>query len=75
MRTPIGRFSRFSVVLIVLVGGTIVAGVIVPGHTGSVIELVGWLALALCIISVAAAILRSRLPNEYNGDVRRPDRR
>jgi hypothetical protein len=72
MRTPIGRFSRFSVVLIVLVVATIVAGMIVPGRTGTLIQAVGWLALALCIISVAVGVLRSRLPDEYEGEYRRP---
>lgn len=72
MRTPIGRFSRFSLILVLVVAGTIVAGMIVPGRTGTIIQAAGWIALALCIISVAVGVLRSRLPREYDGDDRRP---
>lgn len=45
MRTPIGRISWVSVVLVVLVFATIAAGFIVPGRTGAIILVVGLVAL------------------------------
>ena len=50
MRTPIGRISRVSLFLVFVVVATIVTGMIWPGHTGVVIESVGWAVLALGII-------------------------
>lgn len=70
MRTPIGRFSRIAVFLILLVVATIVTGLIVPGRTGTIIQVVGWIALAVGIILEVG--IRSTPPGEYDGDDRRP---
>jgi hypothetical protein len=50
MRTPFGRISWVSVVLVLLVVATIVTGMIVPGRTGTIIQVVGWIALVVVVL-------------------------
>jgi hypothetical protein len=53
MRTPFGRVRLVSVLLILAILGAIVAGLIVPGNTGTTIEVVAWFAFfALVLIEV-----------------------
>ena len=37
MRSPIGKVSKFSLLLLVAVIATIVTGLLVPGHIGTLI--------------------------------------
>jgi hypothetical protein len=70
MRTPIGRFSRVSLFLLLIVVAVIATGTIVPGRTGTIIQAVGWVALAVGIILEVG--IRSTPPGEYDGNDRRP---
>ncbi|HWN72476.1 MAG TPA: hypothetical protein VNN15_01570 [Solirubrobacterales bacterium] len=44
MRTPIGRIRWISLLLVLAVVGTIVTGMLIPGRTGTIIQIVGWIA-------------------------------
>jgi hypothetical protein len=50
MRTPFGKISWVSVVLVLLVVATIVTGMIVPGRTGTIIQVVGWIAVVILVL-------------------------
>jgi hypothetical protein len=50
MRTPFGKISWVSVVLVLLIVATIVTGMIVPGRTGTIIQVVGWIALVVVVL-------------------------
>lgn len=70
MRTPFGRVSWLSVLLILAIAATIAAGLVVPGRTGNLIEVGGWFALAVVVI---LEIGIRRLPiDDFKGDDRRP---
>ncbi|HSS33113.1 MAG TPA: hypothetical protein VLL27_07510 [Solirubrobacterales bacterium] len=69
MRSPIGRISKFSLLLLAAVVATIVTGLLVPGHTGTVIQVVGWIALAAIIIIGVGFVIAPK--HDYKGDDRR----
>jgi hypothetical protein len=70
MRTPFGKVSWISVVIIVALAGAVAAGLIVPGRTGEWIEIGAWFAIA---IVVALEIgLRTLPPGDHEGNDRRP---
>lgn len=48
--TPSGKISWVSVVLVLLVVATIVTGMIVPGRTGTIIQVVGWIAVVILVL-------------------------
>ncbi len=50
MRTPFGKISWVSVLLILLVVATIATGMVVPGRTGTIIQVVGWIALVVVVL-------------------------
>jgi 4-hydroxybenzoate polyprenyltransferase len=70
MRTPIGKVSKLSLLLLAAVAGAIVAGLLMPGNTGTVIQAVGWLALAGIIIMEVGFLIVPK--HDYEGDDRRP---
>ena len=71
MRTPIGRVRRGSLVLLLLIAATIVTGLILPGHTGTIVQVAGWIALAILII-LEVGIRSTTTPTDWNGNDRRP---
>jgi len=70
MRTPIGKISWVSLLLVLIVVATIVTGMLVPGRTGTIIQVVGWLAFAGGVIFEIG--LRTTPIGNYHGDDRRP---
>lgn len=70
MRTPIGKISKLSLLLLAVVVGAIVAGLLIPGTTGTVIEAAGWFALAVIIIMEVGFLIVPK--HDYKGDDRRP---
>ncbi len=71
MRTPFGRVSRASLPLLLAILGAIVAGLIVPGNTGTTIEVVAWFALfALVLIEVGPGTVGTR--TRFSRDRRHP---
>jgi membrane-bound ClpP family serine protease len=50
MRTPIGRISWASLLLVLVVVALIVTGMIVPGRTGTIIQVVGWIAFVAGVL-------------------------
>jgi hypothetical protein len=70
MRTPIGKVSKLSLLLLAAVAGAIVAGLLMPGNTGTVIQAVGWLALVGIIIMEVGFLIVPK--HDYKGDDRRP---
>jgi hypothetical protein len=50
MRTPIGRISRLALFVIAVLVAAVVAGLIVPGHTGKWIEIGAWLAICSLVV-------------------------
>ena len=71
MRTPIGRIGRFTLFLAAAIIIVIVTGLIVPGRTGTIIEVVGWVALAVCIYFEVGGLRTTPIGN-YEGNDRRP---
>jgi hypothetical protein len=68
--TPLGRVSPISIVVVLALLGAVAAGLIVPGRTGTVIEIAAWFAIA---IVVALEIgLRTLPPGDHDGNDRRP---
>lgn len=59
-----------SLFLVLIVVGTIVTGMLVPGRTGTVIQVVGWIALAIGVIFEVG--IRTTPIGNYKGDDRRP---
>jgi hypothetical protein len=53
MRTPFGKVSLASLLLVFAILGAMIAGLIVPGNTGTTIEVVAWFAFfAVVLIEV-----------------------
>lgn len=71
MKTPYGRVSRKALILIVSIAASIIAGILIPGHTGAVLQVAGWIALAIFLI-LEIGIRTTPTPNNFNGDDRRP---
>ncbi len=71
MRTPIGKVGRGSLALLLVIVATIVTGLILPGRTGTVVEVAGWIALAVLII-LEVGIRSTSTPANWNGNDRRP---
>ncbi|HYC80295.1 MAG TPA: hypothetical protein VEB65_00835 [Solirubrobacterales bacterium] len=70
VRTPIGKVSWISIVVVLALLGAVVAGLIVPGRTGEIIEVVAWFAVA---VVVALEIGLRMLPiGDHDGNDRRP---
>lgn len=69
MRTPIGRISRGSLILLLLIAAAIVIGLIIPGTAGTVIQVAGWIALAILLILEIG--VRTTPTDNYDGDDRR----
>jgi hypothetical protein len=70
VRTPIGRIRRISLLLVLTVLGTIATGMLVPGHAGTVIQVVGWIALAIGLILEVG--IRTTPVGKHDGNDRRP---
>jgi hypothetical protein len=66
----LGRINRISLFLVLIVVATIVTGMLVPGRTGTVIQVVGWVALAVGIIFEVG--LRTTPLGNYDGNDRQP---
>jgi hypothetical protein len=71
LRTRLGRFSRKGLILVLAIAATIVIGMILPGHTGTVVEVAGWIALAIFLI-LEIGIRTTPTPNDFRGNDRRP---
>ena len=71
MRTPIGRVARGSLVLLLIIVAAIVTGLILPGRIGTIVQVVGWVALAILII-LEVGIRSTSTPTSWNGNDRRP---
>lgn len=70
VRTPIGKVSCISIVIVLAILAAIIVGLIVPGRTGEIIEIVAWFAVA---VVVAFEIGLRKLPiGEHDGNDRRP---
>jgi hypothetical protein len=50
MSTPIGKISRRSLALLFAIVAIIVIGLLLPGRTGTIIQVAGWLAFAILLI-------------------------
>ncbi len=71
MKTPFGRVSRKALILIGAIVTTIVVGMLLPGHTGTVVEVAGWIALAVFLI-LEIGIRTTPTPNDSRGNDPRP---
>ena len=71
MRTPFGRVSRGSLVLILAIAATIVTGMLLPGEAGTIVQVAGWIALAVFLI-LEIGIRTTPTPDNFEGDDRRP---
>lgn len=72
MRTPFGRISLASLLLLLAIFGAIIAGLIVPGSTGTTIEVVAWcvlFALVLIEVGLGTTVARTR----FSRDRRHPE--
>jgi hypothetical protein len=71
LRTRFGRISRGSLTLILAIAATIVTGMLLPGKAGTIVEVAGWIALAIFLI-LEIGIRTTPTPNNFNGNDRRP---
>lgn len=71
MRTPLGRISRGSVALVLAIALTIVTGMVLPGKVGTIVQVAGWIALAIFLI-LEIGIRTTPTPDNFEGDDRRP---
>jgi len=71
LRTPLGRISRGSIALVLAIAVTIVTGMVLPGKIGIIVQVAGWIALAIFLI-LEIGIRTTPTPNNFNGDDRRP---
>jgi hypothetical protein len=49
LRTPIGKINLLSILFVLVVFGAVAAGLIIPGRTGEVIEVIAWIVIALAV--------------------------
>ena len=70
MRSPFGKISRASLILLLAIVATIVIGMLLPGRTGTLVQVAGWIALAVVIVLEVG--IRSVPPDDFDGDDRRP---
>jgi len=70
VRTPIGKVSWISILVVAAILAAIVVGLVVPGRTGEIIEIAAWFAVA---VVVALEIGLRKLPiGDFDGNDRRP---
>jgi hypothetical protein len=50
LRTPFGRIARGSITLILAIVATIAIGMLLPGKAGTIVEVAGWIVLAVFLI-------------------------
>lgn len=70
MRSPFGKISRRALVLLFLIAATIIVGMLLPGRTGVIVQVVGWVAFAILVILEVG--IRSLPPDDFDGNDRRP---
>lgn len=70
MRTPIGKVSKLSLLLLAVIVAAIVAGLIVPGGTGTTIEVAAWLAV-VAVVLIEIGLRTTPMFGNYYGDERR----
>ena len=70
MRTPFGRISRGSLILILAIAATIVTGMLLPGKAGTIVQVAGWIALAIFLILEIG--IRTTPSDRHYGNDRRP---
>jgi hypothetical protein len=70
VRTPFGKVSWLSILVVLAILGAIVAGLIVPGRTGTIIEVVAWFAVGVAVFLEIG--LRTTPPGEHKGNDRPP---
>jgi hypothetical protein len=68
--TPFGKISWGSVALLLVIAATVVTGMLLPGRAGTIVQVVGWVALSVVVILEVG--IRSTPPGDYDGDDRRP---
>ena len=70
MKTPFGKISLPSVLLLLAIAAAIVVGLLLPGRTGVIVQVVGWIAFAVVVIFEVG--IRSTRIGNYDGNDRRP---
>jgi hypothetical protein len=70
LRTPLGRISRGSIALVLAIAVTIVAGMLLPGKIGTIIQVAGWIVLAIFLILEIG--IRTTPSDGHYGNDRRP---
>ena len=56
--------------MLLAIVATIVIGMLLPGRTGTLVQVAGWIALAVVIVLEVG--IRSVPPDDFDGDDRRP---
>ncbi|MGN6216782.1 MAG: hypothetical protein ACTHN7_07480 [Solirubrobacterales bacterium] len=70
MPSPFGKISWRGLVLLVAIAAAIVVGMLLPGRTGVIVQVAGWVAFAILVILEVG--IRSLPPDDFDGDDRRP---
>jgi hypothetical protein len=70
VRSPFGKISWRGLVLLLVIAATIVTGMLLPGRTGVIVQVVGWVAFAILVILEVG--IRSVPPDDFDGNDRRP---
>jgi hypothetical protein len=70
VRTPFGKVNKISLALLALIVAAIVAGLLIPGTAGTVIEVSAWLAVVVIVLLEIGERTTPFLGNRY-GDERR----
>ncbi|MGN6258419.1 MAG: hypothetical protein ACTHN3_11820 [Solirubrobacterales bacterium] len=73
MRSPFGKISWASVLLVLAIVTTIVTGMIVPGRTGIIIQVVGWIGVVIVVL-LEVGVRTTPIGNFDNNDRRFPFR-
>lgn len=73
MPTPFGKVSWISVSLVLAIVATIVTGMIVPGRTGTIIQVAGWIAVVVVVL-LAVGVRTTPIGYFDNNDRRFPFR-
>jgi hypothetical protein len=69
MRTPFGRVSKPSVILLAVLLLAVVAGLVTPGGTGDTIEIAAWVAIVVLLLLEVGVRTTPQVGNYY-GDER-----
>ncbi len=70
MRSPFGKISKRGLFLLLAIIAAIVMGMLLPGRTGVIVQVVGWVAFAILVLLEVG--IRSVPPDDFDGNDRRP---